>query len=179
MKVLLIDDDKDMAFLMDVFLRKSELVDQYYVASTGMEALKYLQEDNEKPDVIFIDLIMPDISGFEFIKQFESKLEKKFPDTHLYILTGSALKEDKVKAMGYSSVNGYILKPLNSTLLREINITLKQPPSPEELLKAKDQKKRKQKKKEKVPKQKDDQTMKNNSPVCYSNSNEVRKEYKD
>ena len=92
----------------------------------GKEALEYyhnlLKEPADKqadyPHLIFLDLNMPVMNGWEFLDEFVNSLLPKFPDTKVVILSSSANPVDKEKAKLYPIIIGYISKPITADLLK-------------------------------------------------------------
>jgi CheY-like chemotaxis protein len=85
----------------------------------GKAALDYLQNNEECPDIILLDINMPVMDGFEFLEQFE-KQHKCTDKSKVFILTSSQRDEDRIKSIKNKYVKGYFDKPLNSTHVREI-----------------------------------------------------------
>ena len=169
MKILLIDDDEDTAFLMGVLFSKSNIVDKYFIESNGQDSLNLLQ-DNPDIDCIFVDLKMPDMSGFEFVEKFEKLFMNRLPKIQLYVLSASALPSDQNRAMAYDSVKEFILKPLTKKKLTDIKTNTQKIISVM-ASQGKDQQK-KIGENEKID-------VELSSPVCYANANEIRKEWLD
>ena len=105
--VLIIEDDiPTTIFLTDLF----ELRDiTSKVATTGMKGLELLKKS--KPKVILLDIVLPDIDGYEICKKIKFHGEfKKFKDLPIYYIT--AVEESKVKGhMDETGANGFFLKP--------------------------------------------------------------------
>ena len=114
-KLMLIDDDEINNFV------NSKLIGLHY-PSTNIElclnaklALKKLN-DGSNPDLILLDLNMPEINGWEFIGEFR-KTRKNIP---IIILTSSVNFSDYNKSKQYSEVIDYIDKPLNKLKIEKI-----------------------------------------------------------
>lgn len=122
---MLIDDDEDTVFLMDVLFSKSDAVDEYLIENNALEALKKLRSKGRFPDCIIVDIKMPGINGFEFVEKYEQQLGKSHPYTQLYILSSSVRDSDRTKSLKYKSVKEFILKPLTKKKLAEINESVK------------------------------------------------------
>ena len=120
MNVIFIDDDEDLNFLQKRMCSKSKIVTHFFIASSGLQTLNYLSENPIPPDVIFVDINMPGMSGFEFIEEFEKKMQSQYPDTLLYVVSSSVRAHDKNIAMQYKSVQDFIVKPLTEEKLEEI-----------------------------------------------------------
>ena len=106
-KVLLVEDDETTIFISKMALKKVGIED-VSEAVNGRIACDHLK--NECSDLIFLDLNMPVMDGWEFL---EEKKETGFcKDIKIVILSSSTHPEDKKKATSYDSVIAYIEKPL-------------------------------------------------------------------
>ncbi|MEX2592645.1 MAG: response regulator [Anditalea sp.] len=120
MNILLIDDDSDTAFLMDVLIRDLPFVEEYHIKLKAKNALRFLTTYEKPLSCIFVDIKMPEMDGFQFVQKYEEDFRLKFPDTQVYFLTSSARQSDRSRAMEFSSVKEFILKPLSKNKLKEI-----------------------------------------------------------
>jgi CheY-like chemotaxis protein len=124
-KLLCIDDDVTTLMLIKMVIEKASFAKEVITALNGKEALDYyrnLVNDEEKkndyPGLIFLDLNMPIMSGWEFLDEFVNRLLPEFPDTKVVILSSSANPVDKEKAKQYPNIIGYISKPITADLLK-------------------------------------------------------------
>jgi len=106
-RVLLVDDDADD----QLFLREA-LNDLFpnlecIAINNGKEALRFIEENPPPPRYIFLDLNMPYVNGFEFLKEF--KQEKRNSETTIYIYSTSSNPTDKEKAR-ILGADDYIVK---------------------------------------------------------------------
>lgn len=102
-KILVIDDDKDLCFLLNQFLiRKGYEVAVNY---SGMEALAYLQ--TSKPDLVICDLRLEDIDGITLL----GKIKQKYADLPVIIITGHADIKTSALALKQGAFD-YVVKPL-------------------------------------------------------------------
>lgn len=103
-KILIIDDEKNICWLLKrLFTQKGYLTDE---ALNGKEALKKLEENSYS--LIFLDIIMPDISGFEILGKINSI--PNHPPT--VIMTAQSTMKNAVEAMKRGAYD-YITKPFN------------------------------------------------------------------
>jgi len=102
--VLIVDDDK---FLLDIYKKKFERqgadVD---IAVGSMEALSKLRE-GAKPDILMLDVIMPEIDGIELLDIIRK--EKLIPDTVVIMLTNES-DQGRIEQAKKLGINGYIVK---------------------------------------------------------------------
>ncbi|WNH12463.1 response regulator [Thalassobellus suaedae] len=114
-KVLLIEDDESTNFIHKLVLKSAgiEFVDE---ALNGMDACNYLE--NICPDIIFLDINMPVMDGWEFLKE---KYERSLcQHVKIAMLTSSLRPEDRKKAKNYSSIIAYYEKPLTLDKIEEL-----------------------------------------------------------
>lgn len=119
--VLLIDDDKFNNFLNYRLLKKVNPVGEIKIAENGEEALTYLNaKDSEVcPQVIFLDINMPGMNGFEFIDSFKNlKVCKTQP--RIFMLTTSTDINDLMRLENYPEIKGFVNKPLTENKLRQV-----------------------------------------------------------
>ena len=116
--VLIVDDDDVTIFYNTHVINKLGVTEHVHAELNGEDALRYLVQktdyaaDYVKPDLIFLDINMPVMNGFEFLAAYD-----KLPDTdkgkHMIVmLTSSLLDVDRAKAANYDCVTGYLPKPL-------------------------------------------------------------------
>lgn len=116
--ICLIDDDEIYHFLCKKTLELTHKVHNFMVFSNGREAIKFLSshhdDTNNLPDVIFLDLNMPIMDGWQFLEEYlhiRSTIDKKMV---IYIVTSSEHPEDLARANKIKDINGYIIKPITA-----------------------------------------------------------------
>lgn len=111
--LILIIDDSDMDNMLNkMILEVANYSKEIITYSCPNDALEYLNsKDAKKPDVIFLDINMPEMDGFEFMEEFE-KLPAQFRSTKVIMLSSSDDPIDVQKASKHKSIVKYLKKPL-------------------------------------------------------------------
>ncbi|MFN4083014.1 MAG: response regulator [Bacteroidia bacterium] len=105
-KVILIDDDPINNFVNRKLILKLKGDCEIVEFLNAIDALNYLKDNSA--DVIFLDLAMPDMDGWDFINEY-TKMNLKYP---VFVLTTSIDPEDKKRAEQYPVISGFFVKPL-------------------------------------------------------------------
>lgn len=125
--ILLIDDDFATNFINKKILQKNNIVDNIQVALNGKEALDYLcnkgkfeSTDTKQPQLIFLDINMPVMDGWEFIEAYQNlNLENK-EEIIIVMLSSSFNPADKTKAESIKEISDFKQKPMSKEALIEI-----------------------------------------------------------
>ena len=123
--VLLIDDNQATNFLHTRVLKKSQLVGYVKACHGGAEALEYITTANQddiypRPDIIFLDINMPGMSGWEFLEAYQALPEDQRGGIVIIMLTTSLNPDDRRRAESYSEINDFQEKPLTVEHLTQI-----------------------------------------------------------
>jgi len=107
-KVLIVDDEPNILILMEQALEKLEDEDdvELLTARDGLEALNIIKE--EKPDLVFLDVMMPKMSGLEVCNTVKNELGME--DVYIIMLTAKGQEYDKQSGMAVGA-NLYMTKP--------------------------------------------------------------------
>ncbi|MBS3946242.1 MAG: response regulator, partial [Melioribacter sp.] len=117
--VLIVDDDPDTLFTIGEIVK--EMNYDTIFAHNGMECLVML--NHIKPDLILLDIMMPQMDGFETIKRIRS--DSRFSSIPVIALTAYAMLDNK-NVVTKNGFNDLVTKPVNSTLLdSKINLYIK------------------------------------------------------
>ena len=127
-KVLFIDDDYIARSLLEKVLKMFNFSDEIVVCATGNEALYYLRVNSSSlPEIIFLDINIPEMDGFEFLESFAKLHERIKKQCHIIMLTSSTNEEDIKRAQENEYVRMYMTKPLTRSKLEEISIAFSRP----------------------------------------------------
>ena len=114
MKVLLVDDEPNIIMSLDFLMRKANY--EVFIGRNGTEALHIAA--TERPDVIILDIMMPDIDGYDVCRKI-----KDSPETaHAKIVFLSAKTREADIEKGYEvGASLYITKPFSTkTLMKQV-----------------------------------------------------------
>ena len=122
-KILLVDDDDNDNFFHKRAIDKAGLNTVVDVCTTGLDALDYLQNKGEyesegaplpQPDLIFLDINMPKLNGWDFLEAYEElPLAPEVKTSEIIVmLSNSSSDTDKERALSSPSVKAYMEKPL-------------------------------------------------------------------
>jgi CheY-like chemotaxis protein len=106
------DDDEIAIAIHKIYLKKSGLSLNPSSFINGKEALDYVSqsEDNNTIYLVFLDINMPVLNGWEFMDEIKNKpMENR---VHIVLVTSSINKIDKEKAKNYTNTIDYLLKPI-------------------------------------------------------------------
>ncbi|HLN71739.1 MAG TPA: response regulator [Prolixibacteraceae bacterium] len=126
--ILLVDDDESDNFFHTLTIQEAEFCNQIKVATDGRYALDYMLKalnaetasEYPMPDIIFLDINMPRMDGFDFLDEYLLLDETKTSGIVIIMLTTSLNPYDMERAMNYKVVRDYRNKPLTAEMLQEI-----------------------------------------------------------
>lgn len=120
MTTFLIDDDALGNFLTETLLRMEGFSEQIQTFESAEEALAQLLARPELPRVVFLDLHMPGMSGWDFLDALAPHRPRLRGHCRIYILTSSLALSDMNRSREYELVAGLIHKPIDSEEIRAI-----------------------------------------------------------
>ncbi len=111
--ILLVEDDDVDAMTVKRALGELKVSNKLVCRANGEEALAYLQEaGNEEPSIVLLDLNMPKMNGFEFLKVV--KRDEKLRKIPIVVLTTSREQYDVTESLSQGAA-GYMVKPVEYT----------------------------------------------------------------
>ncbi|WP_295649024.1 response regulator [uncultured Mucilaginibacter sp.] len=121
--VCVIDDDKIYIYGLKKLITIKELSPNLMEFYNGKEAIDFLinpENQNQLPDIIFLDINMPVMDGWGFMESFvkiKPQLSKKIT---IYMVSSSINQDDINRAKGISDVTDYVIKPISQDTLVEL-----------------------------------------------------------
>ena len=113
-RILVVEDDNSLSVLLRLIMKVQQEDWEVSSASTGVEALAQLEKFN--PDLILLDIMMPEMDGLEVARRVKSN--EHFKDQKIVILSALSDSETQRKAMEAGVVE-YWTKPISPDELRE------------------------------------------------------------
>ena len=118
MKVLVVDDERDVQILFEQRFRReiksNEM--QFVFAFSGEEALTYLNQHEQEAVLILSDINMPGMSGLELLKKIKEEYHKPPPVVMMITAYGDAENYNTAKQLG---ADDFLTKPVDFTALKE------------------------------------------------------------
>jgi CheY-like chemotaxis protein len=124
-EVLVVDDDATLIFLMKRLLQKTERVSEVRVATNGKEAIDILLGGEWVPDLIFLDINMPVMSGWDFLEEFSRTCPGK-TECQIVMLSSSTREMEMEQAAKHPEVSKYLSKPAIYPIILEVVIEVDQ-----------------------------------------------------
>lgn len=122
--ILLIDDDEATNFIHEMVIRQADIAEKVVSVEGGQLALDFLSNLNEnneaKPDLIFLDINMPGMNGWEFLEKYNNLDEEKRGSIVMVMLTTSLNPDDAQKSKSYKSIRDFLNKPLTKAILENV-----------------------------------------------------------
>ncbi len=123
-EILLIDDNSIDNYINKRIVTSENIADNVTVKISPVEALEYLGgKINELPELIFLDIKMPEMDGFEFLSEFSKLPPHQKAKCNIIMLSSSINTRDIEAARNNAYVKDYLTKPLDAL---KLNTLLKQ-----------------------------------------------------
>lgn len=127
--VMLIDDNEIDNLINQKMIEAAALTKNIYTHTGAKSAIEFLRNmekleiaDEVLPDVIFLDIDMPLMDGFQFLDEFEKLSSKTKKTCKIIMLTSSINPQDSDRAKKYGNVKLYLNKPLSHESIQNIDI---------------------------------------------------------
>ena len=117
--IMLVDDNEIDLFLHENLLRLSGISDSIDRFTSARDALDFIRNKGTLPDIILLDIQMPELDGFDFLELYEHIEHIDREKTSIYMISSSLDFGDISKAKANPLVKSFIKKPLNVKDLKE------------------------------------------------------------
>lgn len=128
-RFMLIDDDGIFNMLNKKVITESGMAEEIIVHTSAEDALRTLDSELESgkplPHVLFLDIRMPLMDGFEFLEELRKRSSDQLGSMSIFMLTSSLDLNDRARSMEYPLVKGFCTKNLDKAKLSECVATVK------------------------------------------------------
>lgn len=122
--ILLIDDDFGTNLFHKIIIEEGDYASKIIVKNNGEEAIDYLKkpydDENPRPNLIFLDINMPRMNGWEFLEEYQNLTLKQQADNIIIMLSTSSNPDDFERANKNPYIKEYRSKPLSEEMLEEV-----------------------------------------------------------
>ena len=119
--IVLVDDDADDNYFHKMIIDEMGVTEHLEVTCSGFEAIDFLKKKNQpSPELIFLDINMPKMSGWEFLEEHSKLKEEQKAKVIVIMLSSTKNPEDVKRAAGFSETIEFNYKPLTEKALFKI-----------------------------------------------------------
>src|SRR5690625_1673715 len=124
-KILCVEDNQIMQNIYRRMILVAEFAQEVVSVYNGQDAIDYIKvvmtsNGDGFPEVSFLDLMMPTMSGLTFLEEIEQLLDSDEEEPRVVIVTSSVDPKDVEKAQKYPSIVDFLSKPLTFEMLEEL-----------------------------------------------------------
>ena len=124
-RIVAVDDSNVVLKMLQNVLKKEQY--DLHSFTSGKRALAYLAQKDKKPDLIILDIEMPEMNGYEVLKRIKEMEHLK--NVHVIFLTANNEKKQVIKAVT-GGIRDYVIKPIDEdVLMKKINSLLRNQPA--------------------------------------------------
>ncbi len=119
---IVVDDSKLDCFIAEKIIKNTGKCEQCSVFQQAQDALEYIKNatDNNIDTIVFVDIQMPVMNGFQFVEAFEALPDDQKLSYNIFMLSSSINENDIAKVKGYASVKHFLNKPLTNDAINAV-----------------------------------------------------------
>lgn len=122
--ILIIDDDEINNFIAAKLIDKIPPKATVSTCLNGQEGIDFIKarigNEEEMPDIIFLDINMPVMNGWEFLEEYDSVKSQITKNVSINMLSSSVYNDDISKSKTFLTVNKFISKPLTIEKIKDL-----------------------------------------------------------
>lgn len=121
--ILIVDDDEISNFVTSNVLEELNLAENIYVYESPKDALRIIEGGNshELPELIFLDVNMPEMDGFQFIEEYKEHVKTGSNSKIVMYITTQLNAEEEKRAEKYSPyISEFVSKPITPDVVKDI-----------------------------------------------------------
>ena len=115
--ILLVDDDLPTNFIHERLISIGKVANEVTAAYNVQDAIKLL--DSIQPDLILLDINMPELSGWDFLDLYKMKNHIDGNSARIFMVTTSIDPKDKERAASYKEITEFMSKPVTLEVLKQ------------------------------------------------------------
>jgi len=122
--IWIVDDDEVYTFVLKKNINLLSICDKVSIHSNGQKGIVSLKQTitskETLPDVIFLDINMPVMDGWQFMDEFIKLKPLLYKEVKIFLASSSIAIEDKVRAKSYIEISDFFEKPIGTDILSRI-----------------------------------------------------------
>jgi len=116
MKILIAEDDPMLCKAYEKMFSNANKESEIFLAKNGQKAIEYI--DSESPQLILLDLMMPEVDGFGVLEHLNST--DKIDTTTVFVLTNLATDKDRERAMSLGATDYIIKSNVSANMVKQL-----------------------------------------------------------
>ena len=121
-RVFLVDDDEIINHVHSMVISRIDPSVEITLFKSGSHFINSISETNSFhfPEIVFLDIRMPEMSGFDVLDTLTNEHSSKLSNTSIYVLSSTLDERDLAKAISYPIVTKFMSKPLTFEIVSEL-----------------------------------------------------------